>query len=74
MFGNIKIKKHKFHRRKNIVLLEEADIDNIEVSTIVLFGEKDNININILFVTKMIIIKLNHFCIMLPKTSAYSDG
>ena len=37
-FGNIEIEKGEFHCRKNIVSLEEVDIDNIQHS---LSGEKN---------------------------------
>ena len=43
-FGNIEIKKRKFHHRKNLVLLGDMDIDNILISTMVSSGEKRNIN------------------------------
>lgn len=39
-FGNIEVEKRKFHQRKNIVLLEEVDAENIQVFRIVSSGEK----------------------------------
>ena len=56
-FGDFEIKKRKFHHRKNLILLENVDIEKMQVSYIVFFGEK---NVNILLVTKIMIIKLNH--------------
>ena len=58
-FGDIEIEKRKFHHRKNLILLEYVDIDSILTSSLVFYGEKKNINI--LLVTKMMIIKLNNF-------------
>ena len=37
----LKLKKCKFHHHKNLILLEDADIDNIQVSSIVSSGEKN---------------------------------
>ena len=56
-FGKIQIENCKFHHCKNLIFLEDADIDNIQVSSIVSYGEKQNVNI--LLVTKMMTIKLN---------------
>ena len=36
-FGNIAIEKDKFHHRKNLILLEDLDIDNMQVSRTVLW-------------------------------------
>ena len=58
-FGDIEIEKRKFHHRKNLILLEYVDIDSILTSSLVFYGEKKNINI--LLVTKIMIIKLNNF-------------
>ena len=58
-FGDTEIEKRKFHHRKNLILLEYVDIDSILTSSLVFYGEKKNINI--LLVTKMMIIKLNNF-------------
>ena len=58
-FGDIEIEKRKFHHRKNLILLEYVDIDSMLTSSLVFYGEKKNINI--LLVTKMMIIKLNNF-------------
>ena len=53
-FGNIEIQKRKFHQCKNLILLQDVDIDNMLVSGIVFHGEKI---INFLLVIKIIIIK-----------------
>ena len=37
-FGNIEIEK--FHHQKNMILLEDIDIDSLLISTTVFFGEK----------------------------------
>ena len=39
-FGNIEIEKRKFHHCKNLILLEDVDIDKIQV-LVVFSGEKD---------------------------------
>ena len=39
-FGNIEIEKRKFHHYKNLILLEDVDIDKIQV-LVVFSGEKD---------------------------------
>ena len=39
-FGKIQIENCKFHHCKNLIFLEDADIDNIQVSSIVSYGEK----------------------------------
>ena len=39
-FGNIKIGKRNFHHRKNLILLEDLDIDNMQVSSIVCSSKK----------------------------------
>ena len=40
MFGNTEIEKQKFHHCKNIILLEDLDIDKIRVSSMASSGEK----------------------------------
>ena len=56
-FGNIAIEKDKFHHRKNLILLEDLDIDNMQVSRTVSLVKK-----SILSATKIVmIIKLNHY-------------
>ena len=40
-FGNIEIKKRKFHHCKDLVLLQDLDIDNIAMSSIVSSDEKN---------------------------------
>ena len=57
-FGDIKIKKRKFFHRKNLILLEVVDIGKVQVSVWFLQSKKI---INILLVTKMMIIKLNYY-------------
>ena len=39
-FGNIEIETRKFHHCKNLILLEDVDIDKIQV-LVVFSGEKD---------------------------------
>ena len=40
-FGNTEIEKQKFHYHKNLILLEDSDINNIQVSSMVFVGEKN---------------------------------
>ena len=40
VFGNIEIKKLKFHHHKNLTLLEDVDINNIQVCSMVSSDEK----------------------------------
>ena len=47
-------KKHKLHHQKVLILVEDLVIDNIPISNMV----KKN---HILFVTKVTILKLNHY-------------
>ena len=63
-FGNIKIGKRNFHHRKNLILLEDLDIDNMQVSSIVCSSKK---NINILLAWWY---KIKQLYTMLPKTSS----
>ena len=37
-YGNIKTEKHKYHHHKNLILLDDIDTDNIEVSGLVSSG------------------------------------
>ena len=37
-FSDIEIKKRKFHHRENVILLEDADIEKIQVSSMVSSG------------------------------------
>ena len=39
-FGNIEIEKLKFHHLKNLILLQDVDIDNIQMSSMISSGEK----------------------------------
>ena len=40
-FGNIEIEKRKFYHRKNLILLEDLYIDNIQASSVVSSGKKN---------------------------------
>ena len=57
-FGDIEIEERKFHQHKNLIYFEYVGITNIKVSSRVSSGEKI---INILLLTKMMIIKLNQY-------------
>ena len=37
-YGNIKTEKHKYHHHENLILLDDIDTDNIEVSGLVSSG------------------------------------
>ena len=39
-FGNIEIKRSKFHHWKNLIVLEDVDFDNILISSLVLVRKK----------------------------------
>ena len=52
-FCDIEVEKHKLHRRKNLILLEDVDIKKIQISSMVSSGKR---NINILLLTKIMII------------------
>ena len=39
-FRDIEVEKHKFHRRKNAILINNADISKIAVSSSVSFSRK----------------------------------
>ena len=41
VIGNIHIKKRKIHHCKNLLLLEDVHIDNIQVSSIASSGEEN---------------------------------
>ena len=56
--GNIESEKGKSHHRKNLIFLEDVDIDKIQVPNEVSSGEK---NINSLLVKNITIKKLNHY-------------
>ena len=57
-FVNIEIGKRKIHLRKNIFLIEDVDLYNIQICSMVSSGKQI---INILLVTKTMIVKLNHY-------------
>ena len=40
-FGNIETEKLKFHHPKNLILLQDVDIDNIQMSSMISSGEKN---------------------------------
>ena len=58
MLGDIEIEKNKFYHHESSIFLEHVDIENVLVSKKISSGEK---TINTLFVTCMMIIKLNHY-------------
>ena len=58
MFDDTESEKHKLHHRINVILLEDVDIK--KYSYLVWFRKVKKI-INILLVTKTVIIKLNHY-------------
>ena len=58
MFGDIEIEKRKFYHRKNLILLNDVDIEKMQVSGTAYSGEKI---VNILLVINMMIIQLNHY-------------
>ena len=60
-FGNNEIEKRKFHYCKTSILLEDVDIGNILISTMVSCGEKNNEDDDY---------STNSLHIMLPKSSA----
>ena len=39
-FGDIEIRKRKFYHSKNLIPLEDADIDNAQVSSVSLMKKK----------------------------------
>ena len=59
-FGNIKIEKSNFHHYKNLILLEDVDVDNLLTSVWFVVSSNEKI-VNTLLVTKMLIVKLNHY-------------
>ena len=56
-FGDIEVEKHKFHHCKNLALLEDVDINKYRFLIWFLQAKR----IDILLVTKMMIMKLNHY-------------
>ena len=67
-FGNIEIENRKFHHRKNLILLEYIDINNIMISSMVSSGEK-----NYKYFTGYTddAYKINPLRVILPKLSPY---
>ena len=59
-FGNINIEKPNFHHCKNLMLLEDVDMDNLLTSLWFVVSSNEKI-VNTLLVTKMLIMKLNHY-------------
>ena len=68
-FGNIEIKK--FHHRLNLIFLEDVDINNIQVSSIVSSGEENH---KYLMGYKDDDYKIKPLRIILPKTSTYVNN
>ena len=65
--GDPKITKHKFHHHKNLILIDDEDIDKIIASNKDAFGKKD---------FKYFIVYKDHekvtpLCLMLPKMGEY---
>ena len=56
--GDIGIEKHKFHRHRSPIFIEDVDIDDKLVSSNISSGEKI---ISTLLVTYIMIIKLSHY-------------
>ena len=69
LFEDIEIEKNKFYRNKTPIFKKDVDIEKVLVSNKIFFGEKKTINTSL--VTFIMTIKLNHYIIMLPKTSTY---
>ena len=69
MFGNMKTEKCKFYDHRNLILLEDLDIDNMQVSSLVSSGEKKIYKYFISLLDDDY--KIKPLCIMLPKTGAY---
>ena len=67
-FSNIEIERHKFYHRKNLVLLEDVDIDNRLLSSMVPSGEENH---RYFTGFKDNDYKIKPLLIMLPKTNAY---
>ena len=69
-FCDIKIEKRKVHDRKNLILFEDVYIKRY---IYLVWGLQAKKIINILSITKRMIIKLNHYaqCFQNPKTGAY---
>ena len=58
-FGNIETEKRKFYHRKNLVLLDDIDIDSLQYLVWFLLVKKI---MKVLLVTKIIMnLKLNHY-------------
>ena len=55
MFGNIAIENCKFHCYKNLILIDELDINKLLIS------DKVSSSKSALFVAKMMIIKSSHY-------------
>ena len=67
-FSDTDNEKHKLHHRKNLVLLEDVDIEKIQVSSMVSLGEK---NYKYFIGYKDDDHKTKSVCILLSKTSVY---
>ena len=66
-FGDIKIKKQKFHQIKGLISIENIDINKIVLSNKVPFGKKGFKY----FIGYKDVKKTRLSCIFLPKMSAY---
>ena len=67
-FGDIEIEKHKFHRYKSPIFLEDRDVENASVSSKISAGEKSyKYFIGYLYDDN----EIKPLHIMLPKMSAY---
>ena len=66
-FGDIEIEKHKFHRYKSPIFLEDRDVENASVSSKISAGEKSYKY----FIGYFDDNEIKPLHIMVPKTSAY---
>ena len=67
MFGNIEVKKYKFHQYKSLMWINNKDISKIVVPSRVSFGKKDFKY----FIGYKEDKKVRFLCITLPKVSLY---
>ena len=68
-FSDIEIKRRKFHYRKNLILFEDLDINNAQLTSMVSSGEK-NCELFIGYKDHDDY-KIKPLHLMLPKTSTY---
>ena len=69
-FGDIEIRKRKFHHRKNSIQLKDADTEKVQVSNMVSSGEK---NYEYFIGYKDDDNRIKPLRIMFPKPSAYGE-